>query len=165
MVLCADGHRRGWNLNGTIRSNQSEKKTDSFISLSFIMFFFLHECWEKKSVFYKSNLTVNNKHLLWIKTSRTVPSFGDRATTGHWDMQPVQQHSAMWDCTLLSSFNVFSKVTNSAFQFSPSQTFCLRQTNRQSVFNKGTFDYQSQSPLLQAKLVHLRKIQFLGIYD
>ncbi len=76
-----------------------------------LLCFFLHERWEKKSVFYKSNLTVDNKHLLWIKTSRFVLSFSDRATTGHQDMQPVQQHSAMWDCTLLISFNVFSKVT------------------------------------------------------
>ena len=30
------------------------KKTDSLLSLSFITVFFLHECWEKKSVFYKS---------------------------------------------------------------------------------------------------------------
>lgn len=67
--------------------------------LGFYYALFLHECWEKKSVFYKSNLTINNKHLLWVKTSRFMPSFSGRA--GQHDMQPVQQHSGVWDCSLL----------------------------------------------------------------
>jgi len=44
----ADGHRRGWNPNGTIRSNQSEKRDGQFNFLVFYyVFIFLHDCWEK----------------------------------------------------------------------------------------------------------------------
>lgn len=129
-----------------------------------LLCFFLHECWEKKSVF------------LQIKSYRQQQAFAPnwneqtRALVQWPSNNGASRHAAgpttLSQCGIARyHFNVSSKVTLSIFQFSPSQTFRLRQTHRQSVFNKGIFDYQSQSPLLQAKLVHLRKIQFLGIYN
>lgn len=163
MVLCADGHRRGWNLSGTIRSNQSEKKTDSFISLSFIMLFLAWMLGKEVSVFTNQILPSTTSICSELKRADSCPRSVTEQQRGIKTCSRPNNTQPMWDCTL--SFNVSSKVTLSIFQFSPSQTFRLRQTHRQSVFNKGIFDYQSQSPLLQAKLVHLRKIQFLGIYN
>lgn len=59
MVLCADGHRRGWNLNDTIRRNQSggKKKTDSFISFQFYSVFTCTDAEKRESVFDKSSRT------------------------------------------------------------------------------------------------------------
>lgn len=75
-------------------------------------------------------------------------------------MQTVQQHSDMWD---FHSYLFWCDSVNSAFQFSPRQTFCLRQTNRQSVFNEGISDYQSQSFFAVGKASTFQENTFLEI--
>lgn len=70
------------------------------------MFFFFFECWEKKSAFEKA--TSNNSKL---KSADSCPHLVTEQQQAIMTCSQSNNTPDMLDCTLLSPFNVLSKVT------------------------------------------------------
>lgn len=111
MVLCADGHRCGW--NGNIRSNQSEDKR-RFHFLHFV-FFFLHERRERSQCFTNPTTRIIMMFFFFLLSIQCLRKHIGHAGSPHVALQ-MTFRAFSWETLTVQLFSLWTNCqTNSLF--------------------------------------------------